>query len=114
MKFTSTVVAGTPEILANDHYAGMPHEFEEDAKAGDFIANYGVALYDVKVAENPNGTVVIHGFIDASKLASEQIPSAEDMATMPMIKWIKANGDFADMVDDDDDVTGDDETGDGV
>lgn len=84
MKFkTKSVVQGV-EILANDHYVAIPYDCTELAalaqdgviKAGTMIpANdataKGVLLHDVVLDENPNGTIVIHGFIKKSKLPVE-------------------------------------------
>lgn len=81
MKFTSKNVAQGVNILANDHYVAIPYDCTELTalatdgviKAGTIIpANNatakGVLLNDVVLAENPNGTIVIHGFIKKSKL----------------------------------------------
>ena len=80
MKFTSKAVTRTAEILYNDHYVGIPYDcsaIEANADgiipAGTIIpANdataKGVLLSDVVKADNPNGTIVIHGFIKKSKL----------------------------------------------
>ena len=77
MKFATTAATRGIEILANDHYVGVPYCFEADQKAGDVIdipekLIAGVCLHDVNVAENPNGTLLVHGFINASKLTEEQ------------------------------------------
>ena len=81
MKFTNNTVVQGVNILANDHYVAIPYNCTGlDAlatngviPAGTFIpANdataKGVLLTDVKLAENPNGTLVVHGFIKKSKL----------------------------------------------
>ena len=39
-------------------------------KAGTLVENVGVVLNDVYINENPNGAVVVHGFVLKSKLAS--------------------------------------------
>lgn len=84
MKFkTKSIVQGV-EILANDHYVAIPYDctaltaLAQDGviKAGTMIpANdataKGVLLHDVVLDENPNGTIVIHGFIKKSKLPVE-------------------------------------------
>lgn len=85
MKFTSTAVNRTAEILYNDHYVAMPYDcsaIEANAEgiipagtivpANDATAK-GVLLFDVNKEGNPNGTIVIHGFIKKSKL-----PAAPD------------------------------------
>ena len=83
MKFSTHAVTHTFEILANDHYVGIPYDCSAIAAndqgvipAGTIIpANdataIGVLLSDVVKADNPNGTIVIHGFIKKSKLPVE-------------------------------------------
>lgn len=80
MKFKTTAISATKEILYNDHYVGMPYDCsalsanaEGIIPAGTIVpANdataIGVLLYDVKKDENPNGTIVIHGSINKAKL----------------------------------------------
>ena len=76
MKFTKTPVTSGVNILANDHFVGIPYDCKNLTAlatdnlipAGTIIpANdataIGVLLNDVKLNENPNGTIVIHGFI---------------------------------------------------
>lgn len=96
MKFKTTSYSGMKEILANDHYVAVPYNcsaIEANAEgvipAGTIIpANdataIGVLLWDVKVADNPNGTIVIHGFIKKS-----QLPAAPaDTVSIPMIRFM--------------------------
>lgn len=96
MKFKTTGFVNTKEILANDHYVAIPYDcsaLSADAdgviKAGTIVpANdataIGVLLSDVVKADNPNGTIVIHGFIKKSKL-----PAAPNSAVnIPMIKFM--------------------------
>lgn len=83
MKFKTTNIAGTNEILANDHFTAMPYDCsalsanaEGIIPAGTIVpANdataIGVLLWDVKLADNPNGTIVTHGFIKKSKLPAQ-------------------------------------------
>lgn len=80
MKFKTYSVSGTKEILYNDHYVGQPYDCSAIAAneegiipAGTIVpANdataIGVLLHDVKKDDNPNGTIVIHGFIRKDKL----------------------------------------------
>ena len=90
MKRKITSVDGGKEILANDHYVGVSFCADRDYKAGDLFVDalhniYGVCLYDVNTLENPNGTAVIHGFIDSTKLEEEQITAiveAKDVLRM--------------------------------
>lgn len=96
MKYTTTAVSRTPEILYNDHYVAIPYDcsaIEANEQgvvpAGTIVpANdataIGVLLSDVVKAENPNGTIVIHGFIKKSKL-----PVAPGEAvSIPMVKFM--------------------------
>lgn len=94
MKFATTAVARGIEILANNHWAGVPHKFEADAKAGDIVEGKGVCLYDVDADANPNGTVVVHGFINVAKLSKDQKPSSAQIAALPMIRWLNEDGTF--------------------
>lgn len=92
MKFTETEVSGSVEILANDHFVGIPHKFSSTTKAGAVVEGVGVCLYDVNADENPNGTVVVHGFINVAKLGSSELPKSADVTAFPMIKWLNADG----------------------
>ena len=84
MKFTQNTVIQGVNILANDHYVAIPYDctaltaLAKDGviPAGTFIpANdataKGVLLTAVKLSENPNGTIVVHGFIKKSKLPAQ-------------------------------------------
>lgn len=84
MKFTQRGVAQGKNILANDHYVAIPYDctaltalaVEGVIPEGTIIpANdataKGVLLNPVVLAENPNGTIVIHGFIEKSKLPAQ-------------------------------------------
>ena len=79
MKFTNRSFAQGVNILANDHYVAIPYDCtalsatDGVIPAGTIVpANdataIGVLLNDVHKDENPNGTIVIHGFIKKSKL----------------------------------------------
>lgn len=87
MKFTTKSVAQGVNILANDHFVAIPYDCSEIAPtdgvipAGTIIpANdataIGVLLNDVVPAENPNGAIVIHGFIEKGKLPVEPAEAA--------------------------------------
>ncbi len=80
MKFKTTNVSGTAEILASDDFqaipvtitgsdivkAGMPVKEDGTAvPAGTGAA--GILLYDVDPAENPNGALVVLGIVDWKK-----------------------------------------------
>lgn len=96
MKMKNYSVTRPAEILYNDHYVAIPYDCsginanaEGIVPAGTMIpANddtaIGVLLSDVKKDENPNGTIVIHGFIKKSKL-----PAAPASAVnLPMIQFM--------------------------
>ena len=96
MKFTTNKATGTKEILANDHYVAIPYDCtalaanaEGIVPAGTIVpANdasaIGVLLYDVKKADNPNGAVVIHGFIKKAKLPAAPASGVN----LPQIKFM--------------------------
>ena len=97
MKFTTKTVVASKEILANDHYVALEYDCsalsslatDNIIKAGTIIPSndakaIGVLLYDVNLAENPNGAVVVHGFIKKDKLPTAP---AETVA-IPLIKFI--------------------------
>ena len=98
MEFKRTSIAADKLILANDHYAAMPYDCSSISDNGTGIvpagtiipANdstaIGVLLSDVKKTENPNGTIVIHGFIEANKLPTA--PEADAKTALSMIKFI--------------------------
>lgn len=96
MKFTNTTVTRPVEILANDHYVAIPYDCSKLSADSDGIVKggtivpkndasaIGVLLYDVNIKENPNGAIVIHGFIKKSKLP---MAPAETVA-LPMIQFM--------------------------
>ena len=81
MKFTTKSVTAPVEILANDHFVTVPFDcsvasgLAEDGvipagtivPANDATAK-GVLLNAVNLNEDPNGSIVIHGFIKSAKL----------------------------------------------
>lgn len=100
MIFKETPFSGGYEILYNSHYVAVPLAMKVNAKAGTPVAEtgniatgndaYGVLLHDVDIERNPNGTVVIHGFINvanAHKRSGKTI-TAEMTAAMPAIKFL--------------------------
>lgn len=104
MKYTTTPIGQSVTILANDHFVAIPYNCSELTslaeegviKAGTVIpANdstaVGVLFNDVVLAENPNGTVVIHGFIDTGKMGTA--PTAEAITALKDIRFL-ANGAF--------------------
>lgn len=94
MNVTETAISAGKEILANDDWAGTPHKFSADAKAGDIVEGMGVCLYDVDVSENPNGTVIYRGVIDMRKIETSQQPTTTQVSALPLIKWLNADGTF--------------------
>lgn len=89
MKFTTKTVVASKEILANDHYVALEYDCSalsslatnDVIKAGTIIPSndanaIGVLLYDVNLAENPNGAIVVHGFVNAAKLDTKPATAA--------------------------------------
>ena len=90
MKYTSKNIVQGKNILANDHYVAIPFDctgLEALATDGVIVEGTivpandatakGVLLNPVVLAENPNGTIVIHGFIEKSKLPAEPADTVE-------------------------------------
>lgn len=91
MKFKTTDIGQPNTILANDHFVAVNYDcskltVDDDGvvKAGTIVDGVGVLLNDVYPDENPNGAVVVHGFVLKSKLAS----TPEDESKYPMIKFL--------------------------
>lgn len=91
MKFKTTNIGQPSNILANDHYVAINYDCSELTAdddgviaAGTTIDGVGVLLNDVYVDENPNGAVVIHGFIDRNKLPS----APTDESAFPQITFL--------------------------
>lgn len=101
-KIRVTNYTNTKEILKYDHFVSEAIVLTQDnattvgnnkiVKAGTILpANdataKGVVLFDVDVTNGDEvGSLVIHGFIDKSKLPAE--PDATAIAALPMIKFI--------------------------
>ena len=81
MRFASSAVGGTTEILAADDFVGIPITVQgaevvkagqplkkDGSKADEGTDAIGILLYDVNPNENPNGTVVVQGVIDTKKV----------------------------------------------
>lgn len=97
MKFKTETVTRTKEILWNDHYVAIPYDCSAIAAdengiipAGTMIpANdataIGVLLSDVSKEGNPNGTVVIHGFIKKAALPA----APADTVALPMVQFME-------------------------
>lgn len=97
MKFTTKSFAQGKLILANDHYVAIPYDctgltaLAKDGviPAGTIIpANdataKGVLFSDVVLAENPNGTIVVHGFIKKSTLPAEPAETVK----LPLVVFV--------------------------
>ncbi len=95
MKFENDVVVSGKNILANDHFVAIPYDCTNVTAtdgvipAGTFIPKndataIGVLLNDVYPNENPNGTVVVHGFVHKDKLP---VAPAGTVA-IPLIKFL--------------------------
>lgn len=93
MKFTEKRTVENRMVLANDHYVAVPYDCTDltalategvlaaglVVPANDATA-IGVLLNDVDLAENPNGALVVHGFINGDKLPVA--PSAEAVVAL--------------------------------
>lgn len=103
MKFTNKTVVSGVNILANDHYVAVPYNCTElTALATDGIikegtiipANdetaIGVLLNPVNLNENPNGTIVVHGFINSTKL--ETAPTSEAIGALGGVVFTNGKG----------------------
>lgn len=91
MKFKKTDIGQPNTILANDHFVAINYDCSKITaddngiiKAGTIIDGVGVLLDDVNVNENPNGAVVIHGFIDRDKLPV----APKDESVFPQITFL--------------------------
>lgn len=103
MKFSNKTVTSGVNILANDHFIAIPYDCSELGSlatngiipAGTIIpANdataKGVLLNDVNLNENPNGSIVIHGFIRMNKLPSA--PTTSAISALKQVTFIDKNG----------------------
>ena len=103
MKFAAKNVAQGVNILANDHYVAIPYNCSAlSALATDGVIKEGtvipandatakgVLLNPVVLAENPNGTIVIHGFIEKGKMptapAAAAITALKGITFMPVVE----------------------------
>ena len=99
MKFQTTTVGTNSIILANDHYVAVPYNCgtltalatNDVIPAGTVGPSNddkakGVLLSPVNLAENPNGTIVVHGFIQSSKLPA--VPDAKAVAALKLIQFV--------------------------
>lgn len=97
-----TKYSKTKEILKNDHYVAIAHNFKKDdaaaatedgkkiVKAGTIYPTndasaVGVVLYDVDVTDADRaGALVVHGFIDKTKIPAEP----NEAVVLPMVKFV--------------------------
>ena len=98
MKFTEQSASSEPIVLANDHYVAVPYDCKNITAnasgvipAGTIIpANdataKGVLLHDVIKADNPIGTIIVHGFIKSSALPAAAESTAK--AALPQITFM--------------------------
>lgn len=99
MKFKIDSTVTSKNILANDHYVAIPYDCSAlTALATDGIipegkiipANdstaLGVLLSPVVLDENPNGTIVIHGFIETAKLPD--VPAEEAKTALKNVAFM--------------------------
>lgn len=97
MKFTEKTIAQDPMILANDHYVAVPYDCSEiDAEDGLIPAGTilpandetarGVLLHTVDQNDDPNGALVIHGFVAADRLP--EAPDADAVAALAQITFL--------------------------
>jgi len=97
VKFENTVVGQSKTILANDHFVAINYDCSALSSlatdgvisAGTIIPSndsnaIGVLLNDVYIDEDPNGAIIIHGFIDKSKLP--EVPNTN--INLPLINFI--------------------------
>lgn len=90
MKYNTTTVGTDKMILANDHYVAVPYDCtaltalakNNVIPAGTVIPSNdasakGVLFTDVDLSENPNGTIVVHGFIRSDKLSTAPTEAAK-------------------------------------
>lgn len=103
MKYENTNIAADVGILYNSHYVALPYDCTQlSALATDGVipagtvipANgataFGVLLHPVTLADNPNGTVVVDGFINVSKMPA--VPVAAAITALKKITFMNANG----------------------
>lgn len=102
MKVVKTTVPERIEILANDHYVGVPVKVAltpgQTMKAGTPLTMDGTIATGADVAgillysrdeRNPNGTIVVHGFIETKRAYDlSGITITEAMKTaLPMVRF---------------------------
>ena len=97
MVFDTKSVGMTPEILASNDYQAVPVKLSATTKAGMPIKNdgassedgadaIGILLYDVDVAQNPNGAVVVDGIINWEKCQANNKPTLDGVTADAIAK----------------------------
>lgn len=99
MKYKTTTVGADKIILANDHYVAVPYDCtaltalatNHVIPAGTVIPSNdasakGVLLTSVDLSENPNGTIVVHGFIRSDKLLTAPAETAK--AALKLVQFV--------------------------
>lgn len=90
MKVTEKNVAGNRiEFLASAKFEAITHTFAADTKSGALVEvtdalgrKYtGICFYDVAVADNPNGAVVVSGIVQTDKLPVKPKVTGEGAVT---------------------------------
>lgn len=98
MKYERKVIKSDPEVLYNGHYIAVPVVIDTTAgtvpagtvvdktgKAANTGEAFGVLQWSVD-SDNPNGSVVIHGFINEKRLPASV--SDEAKAVLKQITFI--------------------------
>lgn len=90
MKMTEKIVAGNRiEFLASAKFEAITHTFSADTKSGDLVEVtdglgrklVGICFYDVAVADNPNGAVVVAGIVQTDKLPKKPVLTGDNAVT---------------------------------
>lgn len=110
MRYSSRVITQPVEILRNDHFVGKEITLDfssvnadangqklvkagtpmgADGEVDNTATAIGILLYDV-YENNPNGTIVIHGFIETAKAkAHSGVTIHADVKTaLPMVAFV--------------------------
>lgn len=103
MKFTNKNVISEKEVLYNSAYVALPYDCTELSAlatngiipAGTIVpANdataFGVLLHDVVLAENPNGTAVVDGFINVNNIPTA--PTAAALGALSKLTFMNEEG----------------------
>lgn len=94
MKFKKTDVAGAVEILASNDFTAIPFTTTTAKKAGEKLtvdSRVGVVLYDVDPDENPNGSLLVAGVIDAVKAKAHSGTDLDAESDLPDTIILRTN-----------------------